>query len=118
MRVVETTVDRLETLLLVVLKPVDNDVMPVEVEVDNEVTLLFVVLKPVDNDVIPVEVEVDRLAMFEPKVLATVYSWLPLMASVLLAPIRPAATFWIRRSEPAAPTLTTPAEELAPANVP
>ena len=49
-----------------------------------------------------VEVEVDRLVMLETVVLATEYNWLPLMASVLLALTRPAATFWIRRSVPGA----------------
>ncbi|ESS40140.1 hypothetical protein P355_2987 [Burkholderia cenocepacia KC-01] len=38
-----------------------------------------------------------------------------MIASVLVALIKPAATFWMRRSEPAAPTLTTPAAEFAPA---
>ncbi|GAU03330.1 hypothetical protein BSLA_02f0177 [Burkholderia stabilis] len=37
------------------------------------------------------------------------------MASVLVALTRPAATFWMRRSEPGAPTLTTPFAALAPA---
>ncbi len=37
---------------------------------------------------------------------ATWYSWLPLMASVLVGVIRPAATLVIVRSLPAEPTLT------------
>nr|WP_244096449.1 hypothetical protein [Burkholderia dolosa] len=41
-----------------------------------------------------------------------------MIASVLVLVTRPAATFWIRRSEPTFPTLTTPADELAAANVP
>ena len=45
-------------------------------------------------------------------------SWLPLMASVLVAEISPAARLMICRSLPAAPTLTTPlATEPAPAKV-
>ena len=36
-------------------------------------------------------------------------SWLPLIASVLVAVIAPGATFTIWRSAPMAPTLTTPA---------
>jgi hypothetical protein len=62
-------VDSEATLLLVVLRPVDSDVMPVEVEVDSEARPLLVVLRPVDNEVtplwavlIPVEVEVDSEA--------------------------------------------------------
>jgi len=41
-----------------------------------------------------------------------------LIASVLVAVTRPAATFWIRRSEPDCPTLTTPPAELEPAKLP
>ncbi|WP_415927163.1 hypothetical protein [Burkholderia theae] len=40
------------------------------------------------------------------------------MASVLVALTRPAATFWIRRSEFTWPTLTTPPAEPAPAKLP
>ena len=86
---VEVSVDRLVTVLLVVLRPVDRDVtlfvrvlMPAEVEVDRLPmllvvvlrpvdrldTLLFVVLRPVDSELtpvdselMPVEVELDRL---------------------------------------------------------
>ena len=104
------------TELLVELRPVDNELMPVEVEVESEpielladdnpvdvddesdVTELLVELRPVDNELIPVEVEVDRLVMLDVVVLATAKSWLPLIASVLVALTRPAATFWIRRS--------------------
>ncbi|WP_311768353.1 hypothetical protein, partial [Burkholderia sp. Bp9016] len=60
------------------LKPVDNELMPVEVDVDNELielvaderpvdveveseaTVLSVELKPVDNELMPVEVDVDN----------------------------------------------------------
>jgi hypothetical protein len=34
--------------------------IPVEVEVDSDDTLLLVVLKPVDNEVMPVDAEVDK----------------------------------------------------------
>ena len=45
-------------------------------------------------------------------------SWLPLMASVLVAESSPAARLMICRSAPTAPTLTTPlAAEPAPAKV-
>ena len=44
---VEVEVDRLVTLLLVVLRPVERLLTPVEVEVDRLVTLLLVVLSPV-----------------------------------------------------------------------
>jgi hypothetical protein len=67
LRPVEVEVDNDVTLLLVVLKPVDNEPMllafvliPVEVEVDSDDTLLLVVLKPVDNEVMPVDAEVDK----------------------------------------------------------
>ena len=92
--------------------------MPVEADVDSEATLLLVELSPVDSEPMPVEADVDRLVMLDTVVLATLYSWLPLTASVLALLTRPAATFWIRRSEPGAPTLTTPAAELVPAYVP
>jgi hypothetical protein len=90
-------VDSDETLLFVVLKPVEIEPTPV----DSEFTPLCAVLMPVD-------VEVDSDVMPDPKVLATVYSWLPFIASVLDAPISPAATFCRRRSDPTCPTLTTP----------
>ncbi|WP_330997128.1 hypothetical protein, partial [Burkholderia stagnalis] len=35
------------------------DEMPVDVEVDSEVTVLSVVLRPVDSELMPVEVDVD-----------------------------------------------------------
>ena len=46
--------------------------------------------------------------MFWFTMLLVAYSWEPLIASVLRASTRPAATFWICRSLPALPTLTTP----------
>ena len=72
-------VDSDATLLLVVLKPVDSELIPVEAEVDRLLTpvdkelavvdveldkldtLLLVVLKPVDNELMLVEVDVDKL---------------------------------------------------------
>ncbi|WP_423761181.1 hypothetical protein [Burkholderia sp. NLJ2] len=57
---VEVEVDRLVTLLLVVFRPVDNELtllcavlIPVAVEVDRLVTLLFVVFRPVDSELTP-----------------------------------------------------------------
>ena len=41
-----------------------------------------------------------------------------MIASVLVAVTRPAATFWMRRSLPACPTLTTPPAAPAPAKLP
>lgn len=46
--------------------------------------------------------------MLDDKPVATEYSWLPLTASVLVAVMRPGATFTICRSAPADPTDTTP----------
>ncbi|BAX60858.1 hypothetical protein BSFP_037240 [Burkholderia stabilis] len=135
-----TPVDSEATLLFVVLRPVDSEPMPVEVDVDSELTLLFVVLRPVDSELIAVEVDVDSddtelLVLLRPvdsepmpvdsdatfdavdvdsalTALFVALSWLPLIASVLLAEIWPAATFVIWRSAPGAPTLTTPTGEL------
>ncbi len=135
-----TPVDSEATLLFVVLRPVDSEPIPVEVDVDSDDTLLFVELRPVDSELIAVEVDVDsddtelfvelRPVDSEPmpvdsdatfdavdvdselSALFVALSWLPLIASVLLAEIRPAATFVIWRSAPGAPTLTTPTGEL------
>ena len=72
--------------------------------------MLLVELRPVDSELMPVDsdemfdaVDVDRLltAWF------VALSWLPLIASVLVAEMRPAATLVIWRSAPGAPTLTT-----------
>ena len=66
---VEAEVDKAVRLLLVVLKPVDNELSPVEVDVDSEFkpvesefTPLCAVLIPVEVDkaLMPVEVEVDK----------------------------------------------------------
>ncbi|WP_185633996.1 hypothetical protein, partial [Burkholderia cepacia] len=66
-----------DTVLSVELRPVDNELMPVEVDVDSEEielvaddkpvdvdvdsddTVLSVELRPVDNELMPVEVDVD-----------------------------------------------------------
>ncbi|KWO58303.1 hypothetical protein WT98_00015 [Burkholderia territorii] len=105
-------------MLLVVLRPVDSEftplcavLMPVEADVDSELIELVADDRPVD-------VDVDSEATLEPTVLATEYNSLPFTASVLVALIRPAATFCTRRSVPTAPTLTTPAAPLVPANPP
>jgi hypothetical protein len=106
-----TPVDSDDTWLLVVVRPVEIEPTPV----DSEATVLLVAPRLVDSEftplcavMIPVDVEVDSDVMPDPKVLATVYSWLPFIASVLDAPISPAATFCRRRSDPTCPTLTTP----------
>ncbi|WDD91001.1 hypothetical protein Bsp3421_000890 [Burkholderia sp. FERM BP-3421] len=118
---VDVDVDNEATLLFVVDKPVDSDEIPVDVEVDNdamelfaddrpvevevdsEVTVLFVVDRPVDNELIPVDVDVDKLLI----AVFVANNCEPLIASVLVAVTRPAATFVICRSAPGAPTLTT-----------
>ncbi len=117
-RPVDAEVDSEARLLSVVDKPVDSDEIelvaddrPVEVEVDSEARLLFVVDRPVDNDEIPVDVEVDRLLI----AVFAANNCEPLIASVLDAEIRPAATLVICRSAPDAPTLTTLAG-VVPAN--
>ncbi|GAB7535762.1 hypothetical protein BGC_19780 [Burkholderia sp. 3C] len=117
MTAVEVEVDNDATSLFVVVKPVDRDPTLVLVELDNEVielrvperpvdseaTLLFVLDSPVDKDPIPAAVEVERpsIAVFAAN------NCDPLIASVLAAVTRPAATFAIWRSLPGAPTLTT-----------
>ncbi|MCY1237311.1 hypothetical protein D9M72_500020 [compost metagenome] len=98
--------------------------MPLDVEVDRLLTLLFVVLSPDDVEadrlltrllavLSPEDVEVDS----DPTVLATEYNWLPLIASVEVEVTWPAATLVIWRSAPAEPTLTT-LVGVAPANPP
>ncbi|WP_232833672.1 hypothetical protein, partial [Paraburkholderia kururiensis] len=49
----EVDVDRLSTVLLVVLRPVDSELTAVEAEVDSELT-------PVESELTDDEVEVDR----------------------------------------------------------
>ncbi|KVD63985.1 hypothetical protein WI88_08855 [Burkholderia ubonensis] len=70
--------------------------MPVEVDVDSEPTVLLVELRPVDSELtplcavlMPVEVEVDS----ESIAVWVANSCEPLIASVLVALTRPAATF-------------------------
>jgi len=77
--------------------------MPVEVEDDMLVTLLLVVLRPVESEMAVVEVDVDKLLI----AWSAAYSCEPLIASVLVALIWPAATLVSWRSELGAPTLTT-----------
>jgi len=120
-------------LLLVVPKPVDRLLMPVDVEVDRllmpvDVDVdrltrrLLVVLSPVDRLLMPVDVEVDRLPMLvevevDSRLIAELVakSWLPLTASVEVAFSRPAATLVICRvAPPSVPTLTTPTGAVAP----
>ncbi|MGZ2749464.1 hypothetical protein V0P10_33375 [Burkholderia stagnalis] len=72
----------------------------VEVEVDSEVIELLAVDNPVDADV-----DNETIVLFV--VLSPEYSCEPLIASVLDAVTRPAATFVIWRSVFSAPTLTT-----------
>ncbi|AJX12245.1 chromosome segregation ATPase domain protein [Burkholderia ubonensis MSMB22] len=112
---VEVDVDSDVRLLLVDDSPVDSELMLVDVDVDSDATVLLVELRPVDSELIPVDSEpmlvdvaVDRLltAWF------VALSWLPLIASVLVAEMRPAATLVIWRSAPGAPTLTTLVGEL------
>ncbi len=105
-----TPVDNDATLAFVEFRPVDSALMLAAVDVDNEliavevdvasaVTLLLVAFRPVDSVL---------TALF------VALSWLPLIASVLVAETRPAATFAIWRSAPGEPTLSTPTG-LAPA---
>ncbi len=93
---VEVEVDSELTLLFVVLRPVDSELIAVEVEVDNDATLLFVVLRPVDRELMPVDSDATFEAVDVDSVLTALFvafSWLPLIASVLVAEIWPAATF-------------------------
>ena len=68
---VDVELDRLVTLLFVVLRPVDSEftpvdseLMPVEVDVDSDAMLLLAVFRPVDNDRSPVDVVVDSEVTF------------------------------------------------------
>ncbi|VWB16839.1 chromosome segregation ATPase [Burkholderia latens] len=87
-----------DTVLFVVDKPVDNELAVVDVDVDSDVTLLLVVDRPVDSELTPVDselavVEVDVDSELTARFVA--FSCEPLIASVLVALIRPAATFVI-----------------------
>ncbi|WP_247873576.1 hypothetical protein [Burkholderia sp. LS-044] len=108
--VVDVEVDNDVMLLVTLDSPVDNELTPVDselavvdVDVDNDVTLLFVLDSPVDSEVMLVEVDVES----EFTAWLVALSCEPLIASVLVASTRPAATFVICRSAPGAPTLTT-----------
>uniref|UniRef100_UPI0039F634B0 hypothetical protein n=1 Tax=Burkholderia sp. BCC1999 TaxID=2817448 RepID=UPI0039F634B0 len=74
------------------------DDRPVEVEEDSDVTELLVELRPVDSDVMPVESEaialpdVDTVVDSESTIELVANSCEPLIASVLVAVIWPAAT--------------------------
>ncbi len=77
-RPVDVEVDSDATVLSVVLRPVDSELMPVEVEVDNDVIELVADDRPVDVDVdsdvteLLVELNpVDSEVMLETVVLAT-----------------------------------------------
>ncbi len=60
-----------------------------------------------------------RVLVTLPNTVFVAYNWLPLMASVLLAVIWPAATFLIWRGEAADPTETTsPLAGALPAKLP
>ncbi len=112
---VEVDVDSEATLLFVALRPVDSELIAVEVDVDSEATLLFVALRPVDSELMPVDSDATFDAVDVDSAFTALFvalSWLPLIASVLLAEIWPAATFVIWRAWPCAPTLTTPTGEL------
>ncbi|GAB7535763.1 hypothetical protein BGC_19790 [Burkholderia sp. 3C] len=91
--------EREVTLLMVLLKPVDNDPILVDAEVDKDTIELVAFDNPVDvevdNEAIelvavdsPVEAEVDRL----PIAVFVANNCEPLIASVLVALTRPAAT--------------------------
>ncbi|KVT10291.1 hypothetical protein WK47_06880 [Burkholderia ubonensis] len=63
---VDADVDSDDTLLLVVLSPVESEftplcavLMPVDADVDSDDTLLLVVLSPVESELIPADVDVD-----------------------------------------------------------
>ncbi|OJA95203.1 hypothetical protein BGV48_22485 [Burkholderia ubonensis] len=70
--------------------------------VDSEATVLLVMLSPVDNELIPIEVDVDS----ELIAIIAALSCEPFTASVLVVETRPAATFVIVRSKPSLPILT------------
>ncbi|VWB04649.1 ATPase [Burkholderia latens] len=104
-------VDSDATELSVELRPVDNELMPVEVDVDSELielladerpvdvevdsdaTELLVELSPVDNE--PMPVESDEIALLDDDTVVdseftaelVAKSWEPLIASVLVAVI-------------------------------
>ncbi|UVE67875.1 hypothetical protein L2Y90_27565 [Burkholderia pyrrocinia] len=109
---VELDVDSDVTELFVLDKPVDSELAVVDVEVDNDAMLLVTLDRPVDNELTPVDSEVTLLFVLDSPVDSEVMlvevdveseftAWLvakscePLIASVLVASTRPAATFVI-----------------------
>ncbi|VWB97941.1 ATPase [Burkholderia lata] len=86
-----TPVDSEATVAFVERRPVDNDEKPADVDVDKDATVLLVLSRPVDSELMLFEVDVDRLLT----AMLVEFSWLPLTASVLVAEMRPAATFVI-----------------------
>ncbi|KVF91426.1 hypothetical protein WJ20_11915 [Burkholderia vietnamiensis] len=130
-RPVDVDVDSEATVLSVELRPVDSELIelvaddkPVDVEVDNDATELSVELNPVDNEVMPVDS--DEIALLDDDTVVdsefttelVANSCEPLIASVLVGVIWPAATLVIWRVMPAlgSPTLTV-LVGLPPANV-
>ncbi|UVE67872.1 hypothetical protein ACJ51O_23065 [Burkholderia pyrrocinia] len=96
--VVDVEVDNDVMLLVTLDSPVDNELTPVDselavvdVDVDNDVTVLLVLDRPVDSELMPVEVDVES----EFTAWLVALSCEPLIASVLVASTRPAATFVI-----------------------
>ena len=83
-RPVEADVDSDATELLVVLRPVDSEPMPVEVDVDSDAIALVADERPVEADV-----DSESTARF------VAFNCEPLIASVLDPLIRPAATLVI-----------------------
>ncbi|KVC21651.1 hypothetical protein WI69_00005 [Burkholderia diffusa] len=77
------------------------DESPVDVEVDSDATELLVELRPVDNEVMPVDsdeialLDDDTVVDSESTMELVAKSWEPLIASVLVAVIWPAATLVI-----------------------
>ncbi|CAG9244289.1 hypothetical protein BDI4_1540002 [Burkholderia diffusa] len=87
-------VDSDATELSVELRPVDSELIPVEVDVDSDATELSVELSPVDSDAIRLlddDIVVDNESTAE----LVAKSCEPLIASVLVAEIWPAATLVI-----------------------
>lgn len=100
---VDAEVERESRLLFVVERPVLRLDAVVLVDVLSESRLLFVVDRPVLRLETAVEVEVESVSI----AVSVAKSCEPLIASVLVAVTRPAATFVTWRSVPGLPTLTT-----------
>ncbi len=80
------------------------ELRPVEADVESEATELLVVDRPVDSELIPVDADVDRLAMLLAVVLMPVLSCETVTAS---CGAEPSATFVMRRRAVALPTDTS-----------